>query len=61
MIETDAPYLAPVPHRGQRCEPAYVVDTARAIAAMRGQDIAEVAQFTRDTALTFFRGFAEKE
>ena len=61
MIETDAPYLAPVPHRGQRCEPAYVADTARAIATMRGQDVAEVARFTRETALTFFRGFARKE
>ena len=35
MIETDAPYLAPVPHRGKRCEAAYVADTARAIAAQQ--------------------------
>jgi TatD DNase family protein len=60
MIETDAPYLSPVPHRGQRCEPAYVADTARAIAAMRGQDAAEVARFTRETALDFFRGYRAK-
>jgi TatD DNase family protein len=57
MLETDAPYLAPVPHRGQRCEPAYVADTARAVAAMRGQSAEEVARVTTATALKFFRGF----
>jgi TatD DNase family protein len=59
MLETDAPYLAPVPHRGQRCEPAYVADTARAVAAMRGQSAEEVARVTSETALRFFRGFQE--
>lgn len=58
MLETDAPYLAPVPHRGQRCEPAYVADTARAVAAMRGQSVEEVASDTTVTALSFFKGFA---
>lgn len=57
MLETDAPYLAPVPHRGQRCEPAYVADTARAVAVMRGQTVEEVAQDTLSTALGFFKGF----
>ena len=57
MLETDAPYLAPVPHRGQRCEPAYVADTARAVALMRGQAVEEVARITSETALGFFRGF----
>lgn len=57
MLETDAPYLAPVPHRGQRCEPAYVADTARAVAAMRGQSVEDVARFTTETALGFFKGF----
>jgi TatD DNase family protein len=57
MVETDAPYLAPVPHRGQRCEPAYVADTARAVAKMRGQTPEHVARVTSETALGFFRGF----
>lgn len=57
MLETDAPYLAPVPHRGQRCEPAYVADTARAVASMRGESVEAVALSTSQTALEFFRGF----
>lgn len=57
MIETDAPYLAPVPHRGKRCEPAYVADTARAIAGLRDQPVEEVAAGTTRTALDFFRGW----
>ncbi len=57
MIETDAPYLAPMPHRGQRCEPAHVADTARAIALMRRQSVEEVARVTTETALKFFKGF----
>jgi TatD DNase family protein len=42
LIETDAPYLAPTPHRGRRCEPAYLVNTARALAELRGMDLAAV-------------------
>ncbi|HRJ11032.1 MAG TPA: TatD family hydrolase [Prosthecobacter sp.] len=57
MLETDAPYLAPVPYRGKRCEPAYVADTARRVAEMRGQSVEEVARATTETALAFFRGF----
>ena len=57
MIETDAPYLAPVPNRGKRCEPAYVADTARAIATLRGQSVEKVAADTTRTALAFFRGW----
>ena len=37
LVETDAPYLAPVPHRGRRCEPAHAMDTARFIAELRGE------------------------
>ena len=37
LIETDAPFLAPVPHRGKTCEPAFVADTARFLAALRGE------------------------
>ncbi|MDZ4405275.1 TatD family hydrolase [Prosthecobacter sp.] len=57
MIETDAPYLAPVPYRGKRCEPAYVADTARAIAALRDESVEQVAADTTRNALDFFRGW----
>lgn len=46
LVETDAPFLAPVPYRGKRNEPAYVVHTAVAIAEVRGQSLAEVAALT---------------
>ncbi len=38
LVETDSPYLAPIPMRGKRCEPAYVVHTARRVAELRGED-----------------------
>ncbi|MDB6118110.1 MAG: TatD DNase family protein [Verrucomicrobiaceae bacterium] len=56
MVETDSPYLAPVPHRGKRCEPAFVADTARYIAALRGVSLEELAATTSATAHGFFRG-----
>jgi TatD DNase family protein len=46
LIETDAPFLAPVPHRGRPCEPAFVADTARFLAALRGIDVMTLAQET---------------
>ncbi|HTH28228.1 MAG TPA: TatD family hydrolase [Sphingobium sp.] len=46
LIETDAPFLAPVPHRGRTCEPAFVADTARMIASLRGTDVEELAEQT---------------
>lgn len=55
MLETDSPYLAPVPHRGKRCEPAYVADTARAVAAMRGVSEEALIGATGETAADFFR------
>ncbi len=42
VIETDSPYCAPVPHRGKVCEPAFVVDTARVLADIKGMSITEL-------------------
>ena len=55
MVETDCPYLAPVPFRGKRCEPAQVRHTADAIAQLRGQTPDEIARLTTENALGFFR------
>jgi len=55
LIETDAPFLAPVPYRGKRNEPAYVVHTAAAIAAARDQPMEEVAAATCANAERRFR------
>lgn len=46
LIETDAPFLAPVPHRGKVCEPGHVADTARFLANLRGIDVEELAEQT---------------
>lgn len=46
LVETDAPYLAPVPHRGERNQPAYVRDTAQVLAELRGRTLAEMAAIT---------------
>lgn len=54
LVETDAPFLAPVPHRGQRNEPAYMVFTAAAIAAERRQPIEELAALTRTNTERLF-------
>ncbi|MFV0338485.1 MAG: TatD family hydrolase, partial [Chthoniobacterales bacterium] len=55
MIETDCPYLAPVPHRGKRCEPAYVSEVAKKLAEIRRTSIEEVSAQTTATAEAFFR------
>jgi TatD DNase family protein len=47
LIETDAPFLAPVPHRGKTGEPAFVADTCRFLAQLRGEDPEELAEATR--------------
>jgi TatD DNase family protein len=46
LIETDAPFLAPVPNRGRTCEPAFVADTARFLARLRGESVEELAAAT---------------
>lgn len=46
LVETDAPFLAPVPHRGRTCEPAYTADTARHVAQLRGTTFEALAQTT---------------
>ena len=55
LLETDAPYLSPVPHRGQRNEPAYVPLIAQRIADLRGITIDQVAETTTASARTLFR------
>ena len=54
LIETDSPYLAPIPHRGKRNEPAYVIETARQIGELRGLSVEEVGA---NTARNFYRFF----
>jgi TatD DNase family protein len=56
LVETDCPYLSPVPHRGKRNEPAYVVETARVLAEVKGASLDEI---TRQTTDNFFRLFAK--
>ena len=55
LIETDAPYLAPVPHRGRRNEPSYLVNTAEAVARHRGVTLDELARTTTQNANKVFR------
>jgi TatD DNase family protein len=55
MVETDCPYLAPVPFRGKRCEPAHTRIVAETIAAARGISFEEIAEATTETAEKFFR------
>ena len=56
LVETDSPYLAPLPYRGKRNEPSYVVQTARMLAETRGVSEDEIA---RQTTENFFRLFAK--
>jgi TatD DNase family protein len=55
MVETDCPYLAPVPHRGKRCEPAHTRLVAEQIARVRGVSLEVIARQTTATAERFFR------
>ena len=55
MVETDCPYLAPVPFRGKRCEPAHTRIVAETIATVRGVPLQEIAEATTEAAENFFR------
>ena len=62
LVETDCPYLAPVPHRGKRNEPAFLVDTARRLAAVRGASVERIAELTtRNFARLCLRGGVASE
>jgi len=54
LIETDSPFLAPVPNRGKPCEPAFVVDTATFLADLRGETVEELASYTTHNFHTLF-------
>lgn len=54
LVETDAPYLAPIPHRGKRNEPAYVVNTAKVLAETIGVSEAEIADITTQNVFRLF-------
>ncbi len=56
LVETDSPFLAPVPKRGKPCEPAFVTHTAAFVASLRGQTVEELAQ---STSQNFFRLFSK--
>ena len=56
LVETDSPFLAPVPHRGQTCEPAFVADTAAFLSDLRNEPLDELAAATTSN---FFRLFAK--
>lgn len=55
LIETDCPYLTPIPYRGKRNEPAYVVEVARCLAGLHNVDIEEMARITTANFNDFFR------
>ena len=54
LVETDSPYLAPVPHRGRKCEPAFVVHTAARVAQLRGMTVDSLAEATTANACRCF-------
>ena len=55
LIETDCPYLAPIPYRGKRNEPAYVVEVARCLAGIHDVRIEEMARITSENFNNLFR------
>ena len=55
LVETDSPFLAPVPHRGQKCEPAFVADTAAFVAELRGEDPDRLGETTTANFFNLFK------
>jgi len=55
LVETDSPWLAPVPYRGKQNEPGYVVEVAAEVARIKGLDIEEVAAVTSENCRRLFR------
>jgi len=55
LVETDSPFLAPVPHRGRTCEPAYTADTAKFVAQLRGISMERLAQATTRNFFALFK------
>ena len=55
LVETDSPFLAPVPHRGQKCEPAFVADTASFVAQLRGEAAEDLAEATTSNFFKLFK------
>ncbi|MDA0819655.1 MAG: TatD family hydrolase [Proteobacteria bacterium] len=54
LVETDSPFLAPVPHRGKPCEPAFVTNTAQFVAGLRGDDVNELSDYTTENFRKLF-------
>ena len=54
LVETDSPYLAPVPHRGKRNEPAFVAHTAKVVAELKGVCMAEIETQTTENFFQLF-------
>ena len=54
LVETDSPFLAPVPHRGKRNEPAFVVETAKEVARLRDAAFEDVARVSRENTQRVF-------
>lgn len=54
LVETDSPFLAPVPHRGRVCEPAYVAATAAFVADLRGTDVGQLTALTTENFFNLF-------
>ncbi|WP_145200921.1 TatD family hydrolase [Sphingobium sp. B2] len=58
LVETDSPFLAPVPHRGRPCEPAFVADTAKFLASLRGESLEDLAAATSTNFRALFKKVA---
>jgi TatD DNase family protein len=59
LVETDSPFLAPVPNRGKICEPAFVADTAAFVAQLRGEELGALAESTTANFFKLFNKAAE--